>query len=115
MRGHEAIIRMRLKRKVPSIVFVNDYPCDTDWFEHGDQSTVCVDGDPVMGLDLRFLTGLRVSISALSEERAKALFERVKAVNPISVAAGHTKIDQHWSEQDGWVEMWVRSKEVAHG
>ena len=113
MRGHEAIIRMRLKRKAPSIVFVNDYPCQTDWEKYGDHATVCVAGDSVAGLDLRYLTGLRVSISSESEERAKALFERAKEAGARFVAACHVKSDLHPMEQDGWVDVW--REEVANG
>jgi hypothetical protein len=114
MRGHEAIIRMRLKRKVPAIVFVNDYPCMTDWEKYADHATVCVSGDSVSALDLRFLTGLRVSISSPTEERARELFERVKAVNPELVGSCHVQPDVHPVDQSGWVGVWSR-EEVAHG
>lgn len=114
MRGHEAIIRMRLRRQVPAIVFINDYPCLTDWERHGDHATVCVDGDVLQALDLRFLVGLRVSISSGNEDRARRLFEMAKSAGAAFVAAGHTKPDiQPW-EQDGWTEIW-RGQEVEHG
>lgn len=104
MKGHIDIIKMRLKRKKPAIVFVNDYPCDTGWREFGDHATICTHGDHINTLDFRFLTGVRVSISAHSESRAKALFERVKQAGASTVAACHVKTGMPW-QQDGWTEV----------
>jgi DNA (cytosine-5)-methyltransferase 1 len=36
MKGHNTIIASRLCRNKPPFVFVNDYPCKTDWFETGE-------------------------------------------------------------------------------
>lgn len=113
MRGHEKIIAARLQGQAPSFVFVNDYPCKTDWFELADYATVCTHGKPVTGLDLRFLTGLRVSISATTEERAKALFERVKDAGASTVAACHIQASKHASNQAGWASVW--RKEAVNG
>ena len=108
MRGHENIIRARLAGKCPSFVFVNDYPCSTD-----DRDTVCTCHDAIPTLDFRFLTGLRVSISATSEDRAKALFERVKAAGASVVAAVHVQTDKSAFQQTGWTEVF--KKEVING
>jgi len=70
MHGQEKIILARLNGQTPSFVFVNDYPCKTDWFEHADHATVCTHNAELSRMDLRFLVGLRVSISATSEDRA---------------------------------------------
>jgi hypothetical protein len=111
MRGHGKIIEMRMAGKTPPFVFVNDYPCKTDWFDVGDHATVCTHGDSVSSIDMRFLVGLRVSISATSEGRAKALFESAKRAGAAVVAACHVKPERHQFDQDGWVEIF--RKEVA--
>jgi hypothetical protein len=111
MKGHENIIALRMQGHKPKIVFLNDYPCETDWFEHGDQATVCTHHDFMGSLDLRFLVGLTVSISATSESRAKALFERVKQAGAGVVAACHVKPDKHQFDQDGWMQIF--RKEAA--
>jgi len=111
MRGHERLIDLRRNGKAPRFVFVNDYPCDTDWFDNpGDAVTICTHGDVVQLLDLRFLVGLRISISSVSEVRAKALFERCKTSGAVMVAACHVRTDQRRWEQSGWVEVWEKTR-----
>lgn len=98
MRGHEPIIKMRLRGKKPAVVFLNDCPCTTsrDWHNPGekygevwpaDHASVCTHGDPLSSLDLRFLVGVRVHVASVSEGRAKALFEKVKGVGAAMVVA----------------------------
>jgi hypothetical protein len=111
MRGHENIIALRVQGKSPKIVFLNDYPCKTDWFENSDHATVCTDNNPISSLDLRFLVGLTVSISASSEGRAKALFAKAKQFGAKTVAACHVQPDKHQFEQSGWAEVF-RKEEV---
>lgn len=114
MRGHEAIIRMRTEFGVkPVFVFINDYPCDTDWFGDSKFARVCIHGDDVAQLDLRFLMGLSVSITASTENRAKALFDLAKQAGASTVASCHAKYGVHEFQQDGWAQAW--RKEVAHG
>ena len=113
MRGHTEIIAARMQRKAPSFVFVNDYPCKTDWFERAEQATVCTHGDAIDTLDLRYLVGLRVSISATTEARAQALFARVKAAGAAAVAAVHVQPDCHPTAQRGWCQVFTR--EVSNG
>jgi len=115
MRGHETIIRLRSAGKRPAFVFVNDWPCQTDWLETGEHATVCTAGDAIPSLDLRFLVGLRVSVSSQSEERAKALFEACKAAGVEMVGAVHVKPEKRPYEQDGWVEVWKAEKETVNG
>lgn len=112
MRGHDKIIEARIAGSTPSIVFLNDYPCKTDWFDFSDYSTICTAGDPVTSLDLRFLIGLTVSISATSEQRAKALFDRVKQAGAKVVAACHIQ-NTHHTAQTGWFEIY--RKELIYG
>ena len=112
MRGHQDIIAARMQRKAPAMVFVNDYPCRTDWFEQAEHATVCTHSDSLSNLDLRFLVGLRVSISATTEARAKALFECVKAAGASVVAAVHVQPEFHATAQRGWCQVFT--KEVSN-
>lgn len=114
MRGHDAIVSMRRAGKRPAFVFINDWPCRTDWAQNGAHATVCTAGDDIALLDLRFLVGLQVSVCASTEERAKALFEACKAAGVRMVAAGHVKDGGPAVEQDGWAALWL-AEEVAHG
>ncbi len=102
MRGHHDLIAQRLRGRAPRIVFVNDYPCRTNWFETHDHATLCTAGDPLSSLDLRCLVGLRVSISATTEARAKALFDRAKAAGAAVVAA--------CADQTGWAEIFHKTE-----
>lgn len=117
MRGHDQVIAMRLKKQMPGVVFVNDYPCKTDWLEVRDHATVCTAGDAIDSLDMRFLVGLRVSISATTEARAKALFERAKAHGAALVAAVHVPDGPHARRAaPGWCQVWARDAQgVQHG
>jgi len=111
MRGHEIIIEYRMAGYVPEWVFINDYPCKTDWYEWGDTPTVCTHGDAIHNLDLRFLVGLKVSVTSESESRVKELFQRIKSAGAKLVGAGHIQAGVHCSQQTGWVEIF--EKEVA--
>jgi hypothetical protein len=113
MRGHGKIIEARMAGQKPPFVFINDYPCKTDWFECHDHATVSTHGDAIHNLDFRFLINLKVSISASTEERAKALFERIKDAGAAVVAACHVQPHLHPEEQSGWAFVW--RKEVQHG
>lgn len=105
MKGHEQLIQLRKSGLSPKIVFLNDYPCRTDWHVYGDHATISTDGDLLSSLDLRFLVGLTVSISALSESRAKAIFAKAKWFGAKTVAACHIdKSGKPW-EQNGWAEV----------
>ena len=110
MRGHEAIIKMRQAGKRPAFVFINDYPCETDWDKHGDHATISIDGDDIGLLDLRFLIGTKVSCMSLTEQRAKAIFEACKDAKADIVGSCH--IDQSkpaWA-QSGWAKVWHSEK-----
>ena len=90
MKGHEKIMQMRKEGVSPKIVFLNDYECDTDWYETGDFATVSVAKNDVPEmLDLRYLVGLTVTISASTEKRAMALFEEAKKAGAKTVGSSH--------------------------
>jgi hypothetical protein len=116
MKGHEGVIEMRRAGKRPLMVFINDWPCDVDWFETGSHAAVCTDGDVIGLLDFRFVVGLQVSISSESEERAKALAESCKQY--ADVVAAHHHIPGAWpNRQNGWTAVWRRDtqREVCLG
>jgi hypothetical protein len=106
MNGQHAIYALRDKKLRPAFIFINDWPCKTDWFEFDDHATVCTAGDDIGTLDMRFCKGTAVSVSSEQESRAKALFEAVKQAGATVVAAHHVKNDQHWSKQTGWMEIY---------
>ena len=76
MQGHHQLIALRQSGVKPSIVFVNDYPCRTDWQQHMDNPTVSVFDTPLENIDFRFATGIRVSITAANAGRAQFLFDK---------------------------------------
>lgn len=109
MKGHTQIIEMRKNRMKPEFVFINDYPCQTDWFEFAENATVSIDPkEAITATDLRFLIGLKVSVSSLSEKRAKDLFHACKQAGAETVAACHVQPDKHPLEQSGWSEVFHR-------
>ena len=117
MLGHLPIIKMRSKGRCPSIVFVNDYPTPEakDWHNPGaayhevwepDHATVQIDdGDNIAALDLRFLTGMTVSVTGRTEARAKALFEACKRAGAKTVAAVHAIGLGTLQIESGWTEI----------
>ena len=114
MRGHEKLIEMRKQRLKPEIVFINDYKCFTDWHKYAEDAvTICVAGDVVQLLDLRYLVGLTVTISSPSEVRAKALFDKCKAAGALVVAACHIQDGVPPHKQSGWFEVWRKNKSEA--
>lgn len=116
MKGHEKLIAMRKAGKRPVIVFLNDFPCKTDWFETGDKHvTVCIHGDSIERSDLRFLTGCMVSATGATENRAKALLEACKRVNAKVVGACEAR--KSFRDPPGWCEVWRNPKftEVGNG
>ena len=110
MRGHEAIIAMRQAGNRPAIVFMNDYPCKTDWLEMADHATVEVCGDQPEWLDLRFLIGMRVSISASSEARGKRFMEACKRAGATTVAAGAPLLANKRFNA-AWGDVWHKESE----
>jgi hypothetical protein len=76
MRGHNDLIAMRVAGKVPASVTLYDMPFDTEWAKWGDLPRVCVDKDPVVDLDLRFVVGMVVHIDSHNERRAEQLFQK---------------------------------------
>jgi hypothetical protein len=107
MNGHTQIIEMRRNRMKPEFVFINDYPCKTDWFYFADHATVSIcPTEAIETLDLRFLQGIKVNVSALTEKRAKAIFEACKDAGALQVAAVHVQPEKHPLDQTGWCEVW---------
>lgn len=123
MRGHIPIMKMRLQRIRPGIVFLGDLkdPSVEDWHEPGakygqewtpDHATVFVEPtDRIEALDLRFLAGCRVSITGTTEARAKALYEAAKRYGASTVAAAHIIFTNDYICKSGWTEIY--QKEAA--
>ena len=106
MQGHLDIIRMRQERMKPDFVFVNDFLCQTDWFEFGEYATVSIDPkEAIELLDMRFLTGLKVSVTSMCEKRSKALFKACIAAGAKTVAACHCIPGQSPFKATGWTEI----------
>jgi len=106
MTGHDHIIAMRKNGIKPPIVFINDYPCKTDWFEHNEHATICTHGDSIESLDIRFLVGMAVSVSTTNEKRSKALLNACKRASASEVSVCVVNPDQHYTNQDGFAEVW---------
>ena len=114
MRGHEPIITMRRQGQRPAVVFLNDFPCNTDWTQFGDHATVCVAGDNPELADLRFLIRLDVSICSRDESRARGFMQAAIQAGAATVAASAPVFaDGYWRE--GWADVWSREAEAAHG
>lgn len=124
MIGHEPLIKMRINNVIPTIVFLGDFqdPAAKDWHNPGekynakwpkDHVTICISPDePIESLDFRFLFGLRVSISATTEERAKALFRRVVDAKAQTVAAAHILFSGPFeSVSTGWSDIYHEGTE----
>jgi hypothetical protein len=107
MKGHEHCIAMRSQGLQPDWVFINDFPCQTDWPMFDDFSTVCTVGDNIKHLDMRFLLDCRVSITSLTEKRAKALFEACKPYAKL-VASAVVDPKQNPNHQTGWSQTWQK-------
>jgi hypothetical protein len=87
MRGQDKLIAMRLAGKTPKCVSLWDFDMDTDWARWGDQPRVCVKGDPVIDMDLRFVVGLVVHIETHSPERAEEILAKCVDSGALIVAA----------------------------
>lgn len=107
MNGHAELLTMRLQGKKPAWVFLNDFPCKTDWFTTGDHVTISTGAsDAPETLDLRFLAGVKVSVASRSENRAKRFFEACKRAGAKSVAAMAVNLEEVAHKQTGWYEVW---------
>ena len=108
MRGHETILAMRQQGKRPSIVFLNDFPCQTDWAYRGDSATVNISGEAVETLDLRFLVGMTVSVLSTDENRATAILEACKAAGAAVVAVGCARMGERGYVESTMGEIWLK-------
>jgi len=114
MRGHEPILAMRKAGKRPVVVFLNDYPCpgELEWNEYGEHATVEVCGDQPELLDLRFLVGMRVSISAETVDRAERLMQACKDAGAELVGAGVVEV-VNGRHEGVWSAVWRRQEREA--
>lgn len=108
MKGHEGLIRMRMNGEAPRVVFINDYPCITDWEKYAEHVTICTADDAIKTLDMRFLVDMTVLVSSTSEKRAKELLEACKQYGAKKVVSAHLLETKNDWEQDGWMEIWQK-------
>lgn len=115
MKGHEAVLKLRLEKRIkPDLIWLNDFPCKTgflDW--QSATATICVHGDHIETLDMRFLTGLHVRAIGETEKRTRALFDACIMNQALSVAAAHVGREGiHW---DSLVLYWEKDKGMIYG
>lgn len=96
MNGHEHLIKMRMAGHAPEYIFINDFPCKTDWHVFNDHVTISVHGDAVKPLDLRFLVGMQVIVHSQDTRRAKELFNTCKAHKAKLVYASSNDWNEEW-------------------
>lgn len=106
MKGHEALLQMRLNGKAPEYVFINDFPCKTDWMLFDEEVTINVDGDALKTLDLRMLVDLKIIAISTNLERAKTLFAVCKKHHPQALYCSHINGIHH---TDGWMGSYSRN------
>lgn len=109
MRGHENIIALRRQGMKPSgQVSLNDFPMDPklirwEFMEDGHAPSVCVDGDPVQTIDLRFLVGLRVHIASNDPDRCRLLAQKARQAGASMVVCVAGEKSAIWRNGD---EKW---------
>jgi hypothetical protein len=107
MTGQDEIIELRKRGQRPYIVFLNDFPCNTGRLA-GDHFTVSVSPDEQPEwLDLRFLLGMRVSVLASSEKRARRFLEACKDAGAVTIGVGAPRVDANdpWDKRS-YSEVW---------
>jgi hypothetical protein len=92
MRGHEALIEMRLKGRAKAVCIGTDKESaylSANWPSLGLQHAfVNIEpADRLVDLDLRFLVGLAVHIDGCDEKRVVSVFEAAKAAGAVRVFA----------------------------
>lgn len=92
MNGHRELITMRRAGLKPAFVFVNDFPCKTDWAKWGDHPTVSVAGDTPELQDFRFLVGVTAIVAGFDAERVKRIAESCKAHAKRVIASVSTQV-----------------------
>lgn len=95
MNGHRELIAMRRAGFKPSFVFVNDFPCKTDWAKFGDYPTVSVDGDTPEIEDFRFLVGVTAVVSGFDSERITRISKACEAHAKRVIASVTNQIDRY--------------------
>ena len=104
MRGHEQLIQVRTQGLKPAgLVFVDDYPVKPvflDWLQNQSMPTVCVHGDDIDSLDLRFLIGLSVNVAGDDVGRVKKLAGAARKAGADAVFASAAGRSAMWKKGD---------------
>lgn len=93
MNGHRELIAMRRAGYKPAFVFVNDFPCQTDWAKWGDHPTVCTDGDTPELEDFRFLVGVTAIVAGFDAARVDRITKACQAHAKRVVASVSTRLN----------------------
>ena len=109
MHGHEPLLKMRLAKKIPDMVFIQEHMYATDWEQYNDYPTICIKPDELVEqLDLRFLVGLAVSLSTSSETRSKELLTVCKRYCNTVAASNVYQIEGKTLFTTGFSTIWHR-------
>lgn len=76
MIGHKELIQMRIQGMKPQSVTLVDSKVKVDWFEFESLPFVCIHGDKMNDLDLRFVVDMIVFIETSDKKRADQLFQK---------------------------------------
>ena len=98
MDGHRELITMRRAGFKPAFVFVNDFPCQTDWAKWGDHPTICVAGDTPELQDFRFLVGVTAIVGGTDAERVRRVAKACQAHAKRVIASVAVPVTEHRME-----------------
>lgn len=79
MNGHRELLTMRRAGFKPAFVFVNDFPCKTDWAKWGEYPTVSTHGDTPELEDFRFLVGVTAVVAGFDGARIARIAKACEA------------------------------------
>lgn len=111
MRGHEALIALRLSRRRPRAVFIDVMAatdeCWRDWQQLTPQHAhVDVSPDePIHRLDFRFTVGMNVIVTGDEQSRAQAISDACIEAGALRVVAAAVVVDTVLGERVGRV-LW---------
>lgn len=105
MRGHDAVIKMRLQGFKPASVWIWDMPGyvgSSKWIEDLQMPQIETAGDDLSSIDLRFVVGCEVFVNAESVGRGKriaAMCQKSEASRVVVFAADKAAV---WEKGGTW-------------
>jgi len=76
MIGNKELIEMRMQGIKPPSVTLVDSKVKVDWFEYDSPPVVCIHGDKIPDMDLRFVVDMIVFIETSDKTRSDQLFQK---------------------------------------